>query len=105
MIDQICEDHNNASLLANGISNINGLRVDSNNIKSNIIYFDIENGRERNRKLHNQTKDKNQYPYDIVLDNIFFLETSPNRFRFVTHYGITDKDVESTLIMLKDIVI
>ena len=51
-----------------------------------------------------QTADKNEYPFDIILDNIYFLETSPSRFRLVTHYGITREDVDKTLVALRDMI-
>ena len=52
--------------------------------------------------LHNQTKDIDLYPFEIVLNNIHFFETHPNTFRLVTHYGITGDDIEKTLIMIED---
>ena len=100
MIDQIGVDHENAQLLADGIANIEGLSVDRGNIKSNILYFDIKKGKTRNKELINQTADRNLYPFDIILNNIYFLETGPSRFRLVTHYGITRKDIQSTLQIL-----
>ena len=104
MIEMIREDHNNAQFLAEGIENIEGLCIDKNNIKSNILYFDIEKGRTRGVVLENQSSNQGQYPFDIILDNIYFLETSPNRFRLVTHYGINKEDVEQTLVILKEMV-
>ena len=101
MIEQIREDHNNAKFLADGITNIKGLAVDRENIKSNILYFDIEKEIRRSPNLAKQTINKDQYPFDIILDNIYFLETSPSRFRLVTHYGIRREDVEKTLDILK----
>jgi len=104
MIDQIKEDHNNIQLLAEGISNIEGLSIEKKNIKSNILYFNIEGGEIRNAELAKQTTSKDLYPFDIKLRNIYFLETSPSRFRLVTHYGITCDDVEKTLVALQGMV-
>ena len=101
MIQQIHNDHENAQLLVKGISNIDGLSIDKNNIKSNILYFDIKKRRTLNAELSRQTDNKDQYPIDVVQDNIYFLETSPRRFRLVTHYGISREDIENTLRMLK----
>lgn len=98
MTSQIQEDHNNAKILMEGISQIDGLSIDINNIKSNILYFDIIE--KRSKKLLSQTDGKNSYPFDIILDNIYFLETSPNRFRLVTHYGINAEDISEVLKIL-----
>ena len=104
MIDQIREDHNNAKILSEGISNINGLSIDRENIKSNILYFDIEKEKPRNKELYMQTKNIDTYPFEIVLDNIHFFESRPNRFRLVTHCGITGIDIEKTLLVLGEMV-
>ena len=104
MIIKIQEDHKNTQLLAEGIVNIEGLSIIKENIKSNILYFDIEKGRTRSMKLAKQTINKNEYPFDIILNNIYFLETSPSRFRLVTHYGITEEDIEKTLMIIKEMV-
>ena len=104
MLDQIREDHKNAKCLAAGIDNIDGLSVDKGNIKSNILYFDIDKEAEQSKKLAQQTKNVDLYPFEIVLNNIHFFETYPSRFRLVTHYGITGDDVEKTLGVLNKMV-
>ena len=104
MMDQIGEDHKNAQLLAEGISNMGGLSIDRANIKSNILYFDIVQGKRRSEELAKQPKEGDLYPLYIILDNIYFLETSPNRFRLVTHYGISEEDVNKTLAALREMV-
>ena len=104
LIEQIREDHNNAKFLADGIANIKGLTVDRESIKSNILYFDLEKGHDRSEILASQTVNKDQYPFDIILNDVYFLETSPDRFRLVTHYGITMEHVKETLNILQDMI-
>ena len=97
MLAQIREDHKNARRLAEGINGIEGLLIDRENIKSNILYFDIERGYKRSVELAHQTKNIEIYPFEITLDNIRFFESRPGRFRLVTHYGIDREDIEKTL--------
>ena len=104
MLNQIRKDHQNTKLLAEGISNINGLSVDAEIIKSNILYFNIDKDSMRSEKLNKQTKNIDIYPFEIVLDNIHFFESHRSCFRLVTHYGITRKDVDKTLLVLEDLV-
>ena len=104
MLDQIGEDHKNAKRLAEGINEIEGLVIDLENIKTNILYFDIEKGGDRGEELARQTKNIEIYPFEIVLDNIRFFESRPDRFRLVTHYGITRDDIKKTLEVLDKIV-
>jgi threonine aldolase len=100
MFEQIREDHKNAKILAEGIANIEGLFIDRENIKSNILYFHIEKGKRRSEKLAKQTNNRDQYPFAIKLNNSHFFESSPSCFRLVTHYGITGEDVAKTLVAL-----
>jgi len=87
---QIIEDHKNAQILARGISQINGLSIQLNNIKTNIIYFELDTTKISGKKLVDEMEKV----------GVKFLETSPNRFRLVTHYGITEKDIQITLSSL-----
>ena len=104
MLDQIREDHKNTTRLADGINKIEGLSIDRENIKSNILYFDIEKDAKRCEELARQTKKIKGYPFAITLNNIRFFESRPSRFRLVTHYGITRDDIEKTLEVLDKMV-
>lgn len=84
---QIQDDHLNAQLLSDGINNINGLNVDCDKVKTNIIYFELKSKTISSTEL--LTKMKNS--------GILFFEVSPNKYRLVTHYGITESDIKYTL--------
>ena len=100
MINQIKKDHDHVKMLVEGLKNIEGLLVDDENIKSNILYFTIKKNQRRGDKLFDQTGNKKNYPFEINIENICFLETSPDRFRLVTHHGITINDIKKTLDVL-----
>ena len=104
MLDQIHKDHQNTKHLAEGIDEIDGLSIDMKNIKTNILYFNINAGRTRNNELASQTRNIKIYPFQISLENIYFFESSPNYFRLVTHYGITSDDIIRVLEKLKNMV-
>tara|TARA_Y100001968_G_scaffold296196_1_gene304220 strand:+ start:946 stop:1983 length:1038 start_codon:yes stop_codon:yes gene_type:complete len=84
---QIKEDHKNAQLLVEGISNIEGLYIENEIIKTNIIFFELKTDQISAKEFVEKMLNK----------GIKFLETSPNRFRLVTHYGITKEDIFKTL--------
>ena len=100
MIKQIKKDHHHIQLLVDVLNKIDGLTLDHENIKSNILYFEINKHKERSDKLKKQTEGKNKYPFEINLEGICFLETSPNRFRIVTHHGILMDDIKKSLEVL-----
>jgi len=42
MIDRLADDHANAKKLAEGLANIDGLRVDPERIQTNIVIFEVD---------------------------------------------------------------
>jgi len=101
---QIIKDHKNAKKLAMAINNIEGLNIDLNSIQSNILYFNIEDSVKRAKHLNDQTLNITSYPFEICLNGIKFFESSPNRFRVVTHYGITEHDIDRTILELSQMI-
>ena len=91
---QLLEDHKNAKLLAEGIAQINGLTIDEKKVQTNIIYFGLNSPKLTGSQLVSKMEDR----------GIKFFETSSNRFRLVTHYGITRDDIEKTLEVLDKMV-
>ena len=104
MLDQIRKDHKNAKRLAEGINKINGLSVDIDNIKSNILYFTLDNDINRSNKLSQQTCAIDSYPFEISLNGVQFFESKPDYFRLVTHYGISSEDIETAILELNNMV-
>ena len=90
---QLAEDHENAHLLAKGISQIVGLTIDMKRVQTNIIYFGLNSSKLTGSLLVTKMENK----------GLNFFETSPNRFRMVTHYGITKDCVKKTLQLLKGV--
>jgi len=88
MIDQIKIDHQNAKLLAQGLSNLDSVNIDLDKIHSNIVYFRLH---KADKDLLCNMKDK----------GILFFEVSPNRYRLVTHYGISVDDIQQVLDTFK----
>jgi threonine aldolase len=87
MIDRIAEDHENAHSLAKGIENIQGLSIDIEHIRTNIVYFNLTDGR----------LSKEIFLTELGKRGIKFLSTGPSRFRMVTHYGISAGDIDRVL--------
>ena len=94
MIKRLKEDHKNAKILAEGLTKIEGIKVDLETVQTNMVYVDFS---------------------EIGLSTSEFIEKlssycilgSPlpkSRVRFVTHYGISQKDILSTLDKIKEIV-
>lgn len=87
MVDRLEEDHRHARSLAEGISSIHGLSIDLTGIQTNIIYFDLDSTLLTADELVIKLWEK----------GIKLLKTGPSRFRMVTHYGFSSKDIDVTL--------
>ena len=93
MITQLKKDHENAQQLAHGISNIEELSLNKKNVKTNIIYFELDSSKITGSQLVTEMENK----------GVKFFETSQNRFRLVTHYGITPDCVKKTLQSFQEV--
>ena len=87
MTDRIIDDHNNARTLAEGISNIDGIRINLDRVKTNIIYFSLDHPKVGGALLLEKMAEK----------NIHFFELGPSWFRLVTHAGVSKDDVDDVV--------
>ncbi len=91
MVDRLQEDHTNARLLADGIADLSGIVLDPETIKTNIIYFDLDDA----------AMESANFLTVLAAKGIQFFDTGPRRFRMVTHYGITAEDILYTIDAFK----
>jgi len=91
MVDRLQEDHTNARLLADGIADLSGIALDPETIKTNIIYFDLDDA----------AMESANFLTVLAAKGIQFFDTDPRRFRMVTHYGITAEDILYTIDAFK----
>jgi len=91
MVDRLQEDHTNARLLADGIADLPSVVLDPETIKTNIIYFDMDD----------TAVESANFLTVLAAKGIQFFDTGPRRFRMVTHYGITAEDILYTIDAIK----
>ena len=84
MSSKIIEDHRNAKALADGIAKIDGIIIETEKIKTNIIYFKLDHPKVNSELLLDIMNKK----------NIRFFELGPNWFRLVTHSGISKENID-----------
>ncbi len=90
MVDRLADDHTNAKKLAEGLANIADIAVDPDQIKTNIVFFDLTS-----RDMTAQ-----QLVAELDLEGVKMLPVGPQRLRAVTHYHITSEDIDYTLGVL-----
>lgn len=93
MTERLAEDHDNAQRLAEGLADIRGIAIDPDFVKTNIVFFetiDEDFGAE-------------QLAEDLSVEGVKVLPIGNRRLRAVTHYHITEKDIEHALGVLKKV--
>jgi len=93
MVDRLAEDHENARRLAEGISRISGLSIELARVQTNIIYFELDEGRMTPKELVTELNKK----------GIKLLAVGNRRLRAVTHYGISAGDIDLTVKILSEV--
>ena len=87
MVARLSDDHDNAKRLAEGLAKIPGLRVDLARVRTNMVYFELDEGLGAAGNLAGEL--------DKV--GIRVLAVGPQRLRAVTHYGIEEQDIDAAL--------
>ncbi len=85
-------DHENAKLLAEGVKNFKGVKIDPEKVRTNIVIFDVSNCELNSVEICGKLKEKHilAIPFGKAI-------------RMVTHYDISRKDIEFTISILKTI--
>ncbi|RWR76029.1 Aromatic amino acid beta-eliminating lyase/threonine aldolase [Cinnamomum micranthum f. kanehirae] len=95
-VGRLEDDHRKAKILADGLSQIEGLKVDATSVETNIIFFDIAEGSNIIAEtLSNVLKEH----------GVLLLPESSARLRIVLHHQISDGDVEYTLSCIQQAVL
>lgn len=84
MVDRLDEDHLNAHKLAIGLAQVPGINLNPEDVETNQVYFNV-NSDNQTRILDEL---ENNGVRGLILDE---------GWRFVTHYGITEKDIDWAL--------
>ena len=96
MVKRLEEDHKNARILADGLNKIEGIKVDLETVQTNMVYFNVE-------KLVKELNINTDQFLERLVDEYGIhggVETpiqDPTEIRFVTHYGIIEEDIYTTI--------
>jgi threonine aldolase len=90
MVVRLADDHKNAAALAAGLAEFKGLSINVNQVKTNLVFFETTGVMT--------AEDLRQH---LAMENLLVLAVGPKRLRAVTHYQITDADIDQTLEIFK----
>jgi threonine aldolase len=91
MVDRLAEDHANARTLAEGLAELHGIKCDLSRVQTNLVYFDLD--RMTGSEFEDECRKR----------GLLCGATYTHRMRFVTHYGITAEDIQSTLKICEEV--
>lgn len=87
MVDRLADDHANAKKLAMGLSEMDGISVNPDNIRTNIVFFEINRPDLPSVTLADRLK----------AEGVRVGPKPPNQIRAVTNYHISSEDIDYTL--------
>ena len=93
MTARLEEDHVNARLLAHGLAQIPGIRIDPERVQTNIVVFDIKDTGISVEDLSARLKDRG-----VLANGI-----NPREMRMVTHKDVSRKECEAALEIIAEI--
>jgi threonine aldolase len=88
-VDRLAEDHENARMLAEGIAELPGLRIEPTETETNIVIFEVD--------------DSPQVVEELASRGVEMTAFGPGRVRAVTHLDVDRRGVERALAALRDI--
>ncbi len=90
MVERMAEDHANARKLAEGLAEIRGIAIDPDALPTNLVFFDVE--ADDPAEIHRQ-----------IVERGVKGGGPTKRWRYVTHYGITESDIDYTLEQVDEV--
>jgi len=87
MTGRLVEDHARAAALAEGLAELDGLSVDPDSVKTNIVYVDIT----REDSSSSDVADR------LAENAVRMIPTGPKQLRAVTHYQVADSDIKEAI--------
>lgn len=91
MVDRLAEDHGNARRLAEGLVDLPGLKLDLDTVQTNIVIFGP-------RQLPPEGP---SFARVLAREGVKVGDIGDGRFRAVTHYGITGKDIDEAVAIVR----
>nr|MBL0714405.1 threonine aldolase [Desulfobacterales bacterium] len=94
MSARLSEDHDNAGRLARGLSDLPGIRLAPASVKTNIVYVNFTSPAPPAAEVVARLGEK----------DVRVLATGPDQIRAVTHYGISEDDIERALTAFTEVI-
>ena len=91
MVDRLAEDHQTARQLAEGLVDLPGMTLDLDTVQTNIVIFGPQKPQP----------ERPSFAQTLASEGVKVGDIGDGRFRAVTHYGITNKDIEEAVKIIR----
>jgi threonine aldolase len=91
MVDRLAEDHHNARRLAEGLADLPGMKLDLDTVQTNIVFFGPQK----------PPSEGASFAQILAHEGVKIGDIGDGRFRAVTHYGITSKDIDEAVKIMR----
>jgi len=95
MVDRLEQDHENARMFAQGMAEFNGIMVNPDDIRTNIVFFDIDPIKSMPAERFVQLLEEK---------GVRIIQLGPCQLRAVTHRMIERSDIEDALAAIKKVI-
>ena len=93
LVDELKKDHFNAQVLAKGLARLNGIALDPELVKTNIIFFNLKH----------PTLNPDTFLEKLETQGIKMLAIEPGVFRAVLHREISESQIERVICVSEEI--
>jgi len=93
MVDRLADDHMTARRLAEGLVDLPGVKLDLDTVQTNIVIFGPQN----------PPPEGLSFAQLLAREGVKVGDIGDGRFRAVTHYGITNQDIEEAVKIMRKV--
>ena len=90
-VENLQVDHQNAKRLANGLAGMDGIRIDPQQVVTNIVLFDVGS----------TSMDADTFAERLALAGVLLIPFGPTTIRAVTHLDVNSADIDAALEIIQ----
>lgn len=92
MVERLADDHENAKSLARGLSQLDGIAIDPNDVETNIVFFEVDH----------PTVTPNQLSAALRERSVLINASGGKRMRAVANRHVTSDDINTVLLAFRE---
>ena len=95
MVDRLVEDHQRANLLADGLRQIEKVRITKNSPQTNMVFFQLDGS---------VGLSMDEFLAAMKQEGVLLMDSGPDEYRMVTHHDVDDQTIEAALRAFRKVI-